>query len=40
MWDKVKEIYKEHDREEDILLNANMLWILRADGEYFDEEKI
>jgi 5'-3' exonuclease len=38
-WDLVKEIYEKKERE-DLLTNAQMLWILREEGGWFDESQI
>jgi 5'-3' exonuclease len=39
-WEIVKKVYKDKKRAEDLLLNAQLLWILREEGGWFDEQKI
>jgi len=39
MWEAVRRVYEDKDRD-DILTNAQLLWILREEGGYFSEEKI
>jgi 5'-3' exonuclease len=39
-WEVIKSIYEEKGRSDDLLLNAQLLWILREEGGWFDEEKI
>lgn len=39
-WAVVKSTYKKADRMDDLLLNAQLLWILREEGDWFNEEKI
>jgi 5'-3' exonuclease len=39
IWKAVQEAYAKAKRD-DLLMNAQMLWILREEGGYFDETKI
>jgi 5'-3' exonuclease len=39
MWNAVKEVYKKHNREQDLLTNAQLLWILKTSNGYFNEEE-
>lgn len=38
-WGVVKDMYKVHKREEDLLTNAQLLWIMKTSNDYFNEEK-
>ncbi len=38
-WDIIKKVYEDHGRD-DLIMNANMLWVLREENGFFDENKI
>ena len=39
LWGIIEDVYESHNRD-DVLINAQLLWILREEGCYFDKAKI